>query len=573
VLVPLLLAALVWWQTSLVRATTSAVFDETSYLSIALDLFHHGRLARAEDSAVAPLPVMVAYWLPARSISSDRVAPPEFAHAVFQARIAQAVLVGLPLVLLPYCWMVRRRGLLAASVVGALLVWSPNILAFSAVATTDACFVVTSLGALAAIDAYLQHSTWRRFVVAGIVTGIALAAKNSALFLIPVVFVALAFAACRRVPRSPGGWTRGVGGAAAHTVGFAVVALVAAWAIYGFGMTQVLDNNWTPPASIRGPIGDVVKYVGMMRLPSPLRGIVGQLMHSRGGQPAFLMGQRSIRGWWSYFPLAFLFKSTPAELLLAATLPCLLWFTRKNLDVPLRLLLLSLGFVGVTLVSSSLDIGIRHALIVYPMLILLAVDCASRVCARHPRAFAAVAASLVALQCASAVSTAPRYLSYFNARFTPAGQGYTRLADSNLDWGQDLPTLKKALTSRATDRALLAYFGAAPPLAYGIHAVPWNAPDERAVSACRWVAISATLLDGVYLRWDPFQEFRGLTPDARVADSLFLYDSQLVEVRRALTRARSFIAAQPCPPGATTQSPGDLQYGVISPWYIRCSSQ
>jgi 4-amino-4-deoxy-L-arabinose transferase-like glycosyltransferase len=568
ILVGLALALLV--QAWLFGRTTSAVWDESIYLGAGLRLFHRGSMAPLINSGIAPLPVLATQWLPAMFARGDRLQPADFARAVRLARAAQVVVVGLPLVLLPFWWMARRRGLLAASTAGAMLAFSPSLVAFSAVATTDACLVVCSLAALAALARYVRTRSAPALALAGVAAGLALAAKYTALFLVPVAWVALTAVGVREAERSCRGWTRAVRLAAARTAVLAAIAFLLAWAMHGFAVAPVFDADFVPPPSARGPIGQAAVSIGRaLPFPAPVKGIVGQALHVRGGQAAFLVGERSTRGWWYYFPLALLFKSTPAELLLAAALPFLLWFARRELDASSWLAILSMLVFAASLLTSRLDIGIRYALILYPLVVLLAIDCAAALGRPKPRALAALAAGFVLLQVASAAGAAPRQLSYFNRLFTPPGEGYTRLVDSNLDWGQDLPALGAALASRGTDRALLAYFGTAPPQAYGIRAVPWDSPDDAAVRDCRWVAVSATLLNGVYLRRDPLRAFRRLRPAERMADSIFLYDGARADVQAALAAARSMIPLQPGRPATLAESPDDPLYGVVSHWRIR----
>jgi hypothetical protein len=252
------------------------------------------------------------------------------------------------------------------------------------------------------------------------------------------------------------------------------------------------------------------------------------------------MGERSVRGWWSYFPLAFLFKSTPAELLMTAALPFLIFARRRAIDSTVWLLLLSMAVFGAACLLSRLDIGLRYALVVYPVLADVAVDLAWASDDRRRLIFSC-AALLVALQAASAIAATPRYLSYFNAVFTRPGEGYTRLADSNVDWGQDLPALKLEMDRLGVDRVVLAYLGTAPTEAYGVHGVPWDSAEDPFTSGCRFIAISATYLDGVYLNGDPFSQFRALEPAARAADSIFLYDSSKPVVLAAFRFARQQI--------------------------------
>lgn len=130
-------------------------------------------------------------------------------------------------------------------------------------------------------------------------------------------------------------------------------------------------------------------------------------------------------------------------------------------------------------------------------------------------------------------------MSYFNASAGGPERGYTRLADSNVDWGQDLPALRTELTRLGARHPLLSYFGTAPPDAYAIYADLWDDSIHEPFARWDWVAISATNIDGVFLRTDPFTDFRRLPPDARAGYSILLYSTNREDVRRAMSTAVS----------------------------------
>lgn len=105
---------------------------------------------------------------------------------------------------------------------------------------------------------------------------------------------------------------------------------------------------------------------------------------------------------------------------------------------------------------------------------------------------------------------APHYLAYFNPLDGGPRQAYRHLVDSSLDWGQDLPGLKKWLDREGLQGpnhppVYLSYFGTARPQYYDIDAKLLPGFSDR------WVprvpepltggvyCISATMLQGVYL--------------------------------------------------------------------------
>jgi hypothetical protein len=154
---------------------------------------------------------------------------------------------------------------------------------------------------------------------------------------------------------------------------------------------------------------------------------------------------------------------------------------------------------------------------------------------------------LAGLACWYVLSSAwisPHYLAYFNELVGGPDRGSRYLVDSNLDWGQDLKGLKRYMDEHGIERVWLGYFGQADPDYYGIaydYLPSYTIFDRGNDRPQFWdvdriplmpgmVAISATLLEGVYLPInDPakarayFEEYRRMTPVAKIGYSIFIY--------------------------------------------------
>jgi hypothetical protein len=176
---------------------------------------------------------------------------------------------------------------------------------------------------------------------------------------------------------------------------------------------------------------------------------------------------------------------------------------------------------------SSLNVGYRYLLPALPLLHILAA--ALTPLALGLRRFFAKVAFFVLLGWygVGTLLIAPHFLAYFNGLVGPEN-GYKVLADSNLDWGQDLPALATYLAGRQVN---LSYFGQADPAYYGIRYTPlpgWPPPGPTqfapADPAPGLYAISASNLVGVQLA-DPntFAYFRNLTPTEVINYSIFIY--------------------------------------------------
>jgi hypothetical protein len=105
------------------------------------------------------------------------------------------------------------------------------------------------------------------------------------------------------------------------------------------------------------------------------------------------------------------------------------------------------------------------------------------------------------------VAVRPNYLAFFGAQAGGPAKGYTRLVDSSLDWGMDLPELKQWLDEHNPGGKVpvfLAYFGTDNPEHYGIKAeslpgfFDWRRRAGLVHLRPGYYAISASLLQGVY---------------------------------------------------------------------------
>ena len=143
---------------------------------------------------------------------------------------------------------------------------------------------------------------------------------------------------------------------------------------------------------------------------------------------------------------------------------------------------------------------------------------------RATLASALVVVLLLAWHVVEAIRISPNFLAYFNAIAGGPDEGYKHLVDSSLDWGQDLPGLKKWLDDNGLQGGnhppvYLSYFGSSHPEYYRISALrlpgfpdrwePRMPPPLTGGIYC----ISATMLQAVYVldapgAWTPAYEKR-----------------------------------------------------------------
>ncbi len=444
---------------------------------------------------------------------------PGYARSIRAARAGAIVLIGVPLVLLVYLSLLHACGRAAAVTGTALTALSPNIIAQAGLAATDICFIATTLAALLALVRYVEHRSHTHLLLLAIALGAALAAKYSAVTLFPAVMIVLVLtdrdhAGVRRVP-----------GAMALTCGLFAASLLIVWALHGFALT---------PAKLAS--------LSSHRMPAAIAGMISQAQHQRGGHPAFLLGSISAVGWWYYMPIALTLKSTPAELLMIGCGVFVVATDRGHASASALVWRVTIITFGAFALVNRLDLGVRYVLLLVPLFVFVTLERWQRRAAT--RMVLSACAAIVVAQASSAVAIAPHYLSYFNRLSGGPANGYRYLADSNIDWGQDLPALHEAQVRVGARKTLLSYFGNAPLDAYGVSADVWDS-DVHCDSHCwDWVAISVTHLDGIFVPGDAFEPFRSLPPSDRAAYSILLYPTSRADVRAAVaTAARRWRAA------------------------------
>jgi hypothetical protein len=153
--------------------------------------------------------------------------------------------------------------------------------------------------------------------------------------------------------------------------------------------------------------------------------------------------------------------------------------------------------------TSSLDLGLRQVLPVYPFL-LLAAGRGVVLCLQTARLWGAVVVASLALWVgAGSAAVAPAYLAYFNEVAGGPRNGARWLVDSNLDWGQALRLLPAWLAAHGIGEVNLCYFGTADPDAYPLRYVPLPGGTSYSQPPAvprlpGYIAISATHRAGVH---------------------------------------------------------------------------
>jgi hypothetical protein len=218
-------------------------------------------------------------------------------------------------------------------------------------------------------------------------------------------------------------------------------------------------------------------------------GIQAVAAHNAEGHPSYLLGRFSNTGFWYFYPVVLAVK-TPLALLALVGL-ALWWICGQHRRLLYHWPVLAF-MAGILLVAlcSSINIGVRHILPVYMGFSLVAAADVAEWLARtrRPVWMSAGLGLLLVWFAGSSLWSHPDYLAYTNELAGSAPEKV--LADSDLDWGQDMKRLSARLreegaTQVTFDPTILADFE-------GEMGFPKIVPGKPAMPAVGWNAVSLT---------------------------------------------------------------------------------
>jgi 4-amino-4-deoxy-L-arabinose transferase-like glycosyltransferase len=487
---------------SIRMATTFRVFsatvDEATHVGAGLELieFHRNLLQRLNP----PLPRLVyaaAPWAGGMRFNADAPTIPDQLHSVFYdhggyernlflARLGTLVFFIIAATALA-AWTRRELGANAAVTATLLFTMEPIILGYSALATHDGPATAGVAVVLLAMSRWLEQRTTSRTAQLGAAFGFSVLCKFSCIVYAPLACAAIFAVRCAR--------DRRVRSADALRV-IAIVPLLAmlvVWAGYGFTFARVNElHGWPLPA------------------PTFFAGFAGIVDIDNGGFLSYAFGQTSMRGWWWYFPAAITLKTTIAFLLLIAIGSYFALRDRELRWPALEGLAASAAILAIAM-PSTLDIGVRYVLPMYVPLTFAAAACTIAMLRARQRIVRATAVALLVTQSLVSLIAHPDYFPFFNAL---AGREPSRyLADSNIDWGQDVLRLRDAVIELNIRHISTELMGPADLNALGF---PAHDKADVAKPSRGWIAVSEQAIRMMSWSWLADRPYRKIGRSIRL---------------------------------------------------------
>ncbi len=270
--------------------------------------------------------------------------------------------------------------------------------------------------------------------------------------------------------------------------------------------------SWNQTSDVLYLLGHGPAWVPVRRVLMPpwlyLRGIL--MLAGFFIRPTFILGQRYPHGVWFYFPVLFILKSPLGFLgLLATALGVALTRRRKGHEtlaaIPVekqahwRVLWVSLAVFVLASMGSHFDVSFRHFSIPVALAILLLAPLPRmlRGLGEWSPLAGRVVTGLTALMAVSclftAVRTYPHYFPYFNA----LGLGrpaYFLASDSNVDWNQSLPEVKRFADQRGLKNLEIDTYGFSDLSSVVPGSQLWNCQRPVSADQGQWVVVSADMI-------------------------------------------------------------------------------
>ena len=479
-------------------------------------------------------------------------------HLVFQMRMMTGILaVGLSLVI----FFAAREffGIGAALLALVLASFDPNLLAHSALVTTDMGVTCFLLAAIYAFYRYAKKPGWWRLIVVAVAAGLLISSKHSGILFAPIVLVLILWEVAAA---SRGARLRTALRFAGAFLFIVIGSCIVLWAFFGFRYAARPAGLQLHPSLAAYAAGlshfdqsVILRFARWHLLPeSELMGLVDVKIMAQD-YPTFILGRVYAHAVWWYFPVAVLIKTTLGLFALLALSLFAIVTGRLRWSREVAYLVLPASVYFAIAMAAGMDIGARHILPLYAIAAILAGGAIMALCRRNGRwipAWTWVCSLLVVAHVASALSVFPNYMAYANRAWGGPENLHNLLSDANVDWAQQLYQVREWQDLHPSQPCWFAYFAypEIDPAVYGIHCsmlptadTGWDGGSSIVPPVIhRPVIISAGDLSGC--EWsssqlNPYRSFQHVRPVASIDYGVFVYQGTFaVPQAAALSRAQ-----------------------------------
>jgi hypothetical protein len=505
---------------------SSATYDELTYIRIATYWWRTG-----DQSAITRMGSPLLFWKLQQAPMLwllDHAGHPNWVNnpigyqkqLLLMARLASGW-IWIVAFVVTVLWSRYSHGPYAMALAAWLFTLSPNLLAHGSLITMELPLVATATTMFYLFWRFLERNRTRWFWASAAVSGLAFSCKFTTILVAPILATIWWIMRLWKRERTVIALTHQV---AMQMAGFLFVMLLVNFTVTGFARLPLSTSHGHHSTIERwfGTVGcNLVAQLYETPLPQDWVGFATQTHHQASGGPSYLLGERRMKGWSTYYPIAVAVK-VPIAFWILATLRiglCRCRISEPPLNVNSLLPVVFLLYLTITAIGSSRNYGVRYLLPLAPLAIVWVSALGDHLRIR-PRRLAILIRTTVIISLAGyAITVAkihPYELTYFNSIVGgPLGGRYI-LADSNLDWSQGLESLARLQQGRPELTNLtLYYFGDTDPAYYDVSGASRTINAVTAISdlpsldsiRTPFLAVSASLQWGP---WGPPRFFKSL---------------------------------------------------------------
>lgn len=412
--------------------------------------------------------------------------------------------IGSGIVLLTASFFLSRRlyGHYAGLITLGILCIDPNIIAHFSLVSPDALLSTFIILFLLSFDKLMRSQKIQYAVLTGALLGLTILAKFTGIILILATIVLLVIYRNNLKERP-------IFLIIKFLKYIFLTAVIVIWFGYGFHIDM---------------------HFPFFHFPGLMEGLNEVIGYTANGMVSFFNG-KIIRYSPFYFLEAIALKTSIPLLCLYVVSFCTMSFYSKKTFSQWAPAVIALIFLGAA-VNAKLNIGLRHILHIYPLMAVFSGSIVFILRSKQNifRTIKLFLFSLWTLFLIESIQVFPFSLSYFNTIAGGPTGGIKYLGDSNLDWGQDLGTLKNTMDRLEIKEVILAYMGNTDPSFYGIQyqylplMFVGSTQNDKVVSTEKEIiAISTNNLQGLITDIS-YKWLLNRTPFARAGYSIYLYD-------------------------------------------------
>jgi len=480
---------------------------------------------------------------------------------VFWGRIPM-ILILVVLGFYIYLWTKKYFGNKAGLLALFLFSFSPTFLAHGKLVTTDVGAAAGFFISTFYFFKFLNNPSRKNIIIAGIVLGLAELLKFSLVLLFPF-FALILFLWVVKVSLTFKEFLKNFKKYFIYFILVLFICFAVIWLVYLYHVWNYpLEKQVNDTRSIlkdNNLINNTIIWIAGKPILRPFAhyamGVVMAIQRTSGGEPVYFFGKISTKASKLYFPFLYFTKEPLVFhiLFFIVVFYCIFKIKKSLLEnrknfleqaslwlskhfVVMAMIIFIIFYWTVTL-KSNLTIGIRHLLPVFPFTIfLVGGGISSWLKNPYLKIKKLVLFWLVLWQAYSVLSAFPHFLPYFNEIIGGSENGYLYVADSNVDWGQDLKRLSRWVNKNKIKKIYVDYSGGYNREAekYYLkekHAPWWGQRDPKELPKNSYLAVSVFFLQRG--RGKPAPDFNGPSgyylwlnkykSVARIGYSIFIY--------------------------------------------------